>query len=319
MRRVVIVLFAVVMLVLGLVGPATGVGAAPVSRGERGAPGLGDPYFPLDGNGGYDVSHYNLSVDYRPATDLLRGTARITARASQRLDRFDLDLQGLHVDSIRISHRRVTWTRSGQELRISLEPFLQEGEVFTVVVRYHGVPQTLDEAALGQAGFFPTADGGIVIGEPHVAATWFPVNDHPLDKATYRVRVRVPRGLEAVSNGYLAETRDRHNSTSWTWVMDRPMASYLATATIGQFDLKARRTGKIRIWDAIHPALYRQPAPRTGTRFAASGGDLSTYKRLTRSISVPAGGGSLQFGADRSSLADWDYFAVEARPAGSQT
>src|SRR3954447_14763896 len=145
MRRFVVVLLGVTMLVLGLVSPVTGVGAAPLSRAERGASGLGDPYFPLDGNGGYDVGHYNLSVDYRPATDLLRGTARITARASRRLDRFGLDLQGLHVDSIRIAHHRVTWTRSGQELRVSPTPFLQEGEAFTVVVRYHGVPQTLDE------------------------------------------------------------------------------------------------------------------------------------------------------------------------------
>lgn len=32
-----------------------------------GAPGIGDPYFPTDGNGGYDVTHYDLiTVDYQP-------------------------------------------------------------------------------------------------------------------------------------------------------------------------------------------------------------------------------------------------------------
>ncbi|MCU1519161.1 MAG: metallopeptidase, partial [Pseudarthrobacter sp.] len=29
---------------------------------QPGAPGLGDPYFPLDGNGGYDVDHYELDL-----------------------------------------------------------------------------------------------------------------------------------------------------------------------------------------------------------------------------------------------------------------
>jgi hypothetical protein len=29
---------------------------------QPGAPGLGDEYFPLDGNGGYDVRHYELDL-----------------------------------------------------------------------------------------------------------------------------------------------------------------------------------------------------------------------------------------------------------------
>ena len=36
-----------------------------------GAPGIGDPYFPLDGNGGYDVAPYGLQVAYDPKTDVL--------------------------------------------------------------------------------------------------------------------------------------------------------------------------------------------------------------------------------------------------------
>jgi hypothetical protein len=44
------------------------------------APGIGDPYFPLDGNGGYDVRHYDLDVRYEPSTDVLSGVATIRAR-----------------------------------------------------------------------------------------------------------------------------------------------------------------------------------------------------------------------------------------------
>ena len=53
-----------------------------------GAPGIGDPYFPLDGNGGYDVKHYDLDIAYNPSTDVLKGVATIergrrrTSRAS---------------------------------------------------------------------------------------------------------------------------------------------------------------------------------------------------------------------------------------------
>ena len=68
---------------------ATGVASAGEGdgRGEYrpGAPGAGDPYFPLDGNGGYDVEHYPLDVTYDPATDVLDGQGHDPARATQNL------------------------------------------------------------------------------------------------------------------------------------------------------------------------------------------------------------------------------------------
>ena len=48
-----------------------------------GSTGLGDPFFPNAGNGGYDVSHYSLTLDYDKATNHLAGTAVITATATQ--------------------------------------------------------------------------------------------------------------------------------------------------------------------------------------------------------------------------------------------
>jgi hypothetical protein len=39
--------------------------AAKAPAGEAGAAGIGDPYFPLGGNGGFDVRHYDLSFSYR--------------------------------------------------------------------------------------------------------------------------------------------------------------------------------------------------------------------------------------------------------------
>ena len=50
---------------------------------QPGAPGIGDPYFPLDGNGGYDVGHYSLDLTYDPATAHLDGVATIEATATR--------------------------------------------------------------------------------------------------------------------------------------------------------------------------------------------------------------------------------------------
>src|SRR6185436_6780487 len=85
---------------------------------QPGAPGIGDPYFPLEGNGGYDTQHYDLTFSYDPATDRLEGLAVITAKATQDLSRFDLDLQQLDVDSVTVDLQRASFNRDGQELQI---------------------------------------------------------------------------------------------------------------------------------------------------------------------------------------------------------
>ena len=52
-------------------------------------------------------------------------------------------------------------------------------------------------------------------------------------------------------------------------------------------------------------------------RYLLSGSDDSAYKRVTRVINVPAGGGRLSFYVTRNTEPDWDYFFVEAHPVGS--
>ena len=66
-RRAVSTFLLCTALLLGGLAAAPGAGGA-VSPGP-GAPGIGDDYFPLAGNGGYDVRHYNLHLSYRPSTD----------------------------------------------------------------------------------------------------------------------------------------------------------------------------------------------------------------------------------------------------------
>jgi hypothetical protein len=50
-------------------------GAAEAVDFTPGSAGLGDPFFPNAGNGGYDVSHYGLTLDYTPSSNRLAGTA----------------------------------------------------------------------------------------------------------------------------------------------------------------------------------------------------------------------------------------------------
>ena len=182
---------------------------------------------------------------------------------------------------------------------------------------YDGVPQPVGNSQLGFSGFLPTDDGTVVAGQPEVADTWYPVNDHPLDKAAYTFHIKVPDGLVAMSNGELKSRRSRNGSTTWVWDAKEPMASYLTTATIGEFNLRAYRKDGIRYWDAIDPDLFTPITPRTGDGYALSQKADSSYKRLSRTISVPAGGSQLSFWVTRATEPDWDFMFVEAHPVGS--
>lgn len=316
LRRFAFLVVVASLALAALVPTALATGA----RYTPGAPGIGDPYYPLDGNGGYDVQHYDLDVSYDPDTDRLVGVATIAIRATQNLSAFNLDFVGLRVRSIRIDDRSATWSRDAGELTVKPRSGLDKGDRFSVVVRYDGVPQTLEE--FGLSGFIHTEDGAVVVGQPHVAATWFPVNDHPRDKASFTFRVAVPSGLEAIANGVLVSQRTRNGWTTWTWDAKEPMAPYLAGMGMGQFDIRAYRNSGIKYWDAIDSSLMADQAPAVepvaGTTFLYSQMADSAYQRLTRTIAVEPGGATLTFQANRDTEGAYDFLFVEARTADGE-
>nr|WP_203632876.1 M1 family metallopeptidase [Streptomyces sp. SID10815] len=200
-----------------------------------GAPGIGDPYYPDYGNGGYDVSHYDLRLKYQPATDELEGTATLSARTTQDLSSFDLDFL-LDVSEVRVNGTKAAFTSSGQhELVVTPKTPLAKGTAVTVVVRYSGVPST--KSAYGFTAWHRTPDGAVAADEPEAAWWWFPSNDHPSDKATYDVSVAVPDGNQAISNGTLQATASQLGWTRYSWRQNKPQATYLATLALGKFDV----------------------------------------------------------------------------------
>ncbi|MFN8146078.1 MAG: M1 family metallopeptidase [Candidatus Nanopelagicales bacterium] len=317
-RRIAIV--SVVGLVLSM---AAAVGAPAQARSpfSPGAAGLGDPYFPLDGNGGYDVVHNDLDLTYDPATDVLVSTATIDATATQGLSRFDLDLIGLTVRSVTVAGAPARWTRDGQELVVTPRQGIPKGQSFRVVVRYDGSPVELQDFG-GAAGFVRTPDGVSVTGQPHGAATWFPANDHPRDRASYTFHIRVPAGLQAIANGALVSNRTRNGWTTWVWDAKAPMVSYLATMTIGHLAITSYTQGGVRYWDAVAQRFLDDKvppvAPYAGSTFLYSQqyDGAASYKRLTRTLTVPPGGATLSFRVSRDTERGWDHLFVESHTVG---
>jgi aminopeptidase N len=211
-------------------GPTQTSQAAPV-RGSTGSPGGGDSYFPSAGNGGYDVLGYDITLDVDPGSSRIVGRTVIRATALQGLSAFSLDLVGLDVSSVLVNGSDASFDRDGQELKIDCPQVIEGDEQFLVEVAYSGVPKGMEN---GRG--LNKADGTMyTFDEPQGAASWFPVNDIPADKATYIFRLSVPKPYTAVATGILASTASDGDRQTSVWEMKEPMASYLAGVDIGQF------------------------------------------------------------------------------------
>lgn len=208
--------------------------------GEPGAEGIGDSYFPLMGNGGYDVQHYTLDLAVDMEDNLVSGTATIDLTPTEDLESFNLDFIGFEIEAITLDGTAADFERDGQELTIlPAEAPLNAGEPVTVAITYSGEPSGVPGAGIPMLiGWVDYGDGVMVASEPVGSAGWFPVNDHPLDKATYTFAITVPEPYVVAANGVLEETTDHGDTTTYRWEMRQPMASYLATINIDDFVLQ---------------------------------------------------------------------------------
>jgi aminopeptidase N len=230
--------------------------AAPAAAAfTPGTPGLGDPYYPLAGNGGYDVQHYGLTIDWTQETNQMRSTAVITARATQDLSRFDLDLRGFSIPRLLVNGAPASFTRDGQELVVTPAAGIPNGSTFTVTLDYTGQPSVITDPDNSIEGWVPTADGAFVVGEPQGSPGWYPANDNPRDKATYDFAVTVRDGLTVMANGVLVSSNASAGKRTWVWHEGDPMAPYLATSSVGKFDLTVTTVAGMPNYVAVDPTL----------------------------------------------------------------
>ena len=218
--------------------PALTSTSTPLPAPVEGSPGMGDPYYPNLGNGGYDVQNYKIVLDVDPSTNIIQGYTEITAIATVRLSSFHLDFHGLAIKSINVNDEAAEYSRNEDELTIQPLKILESDKPFKVVVQYNGKPDLALSVPLGSGMGWSHAESGAinVWGEPDAASDWFPNNNHPRDKATYQFEITVPKPWVVAANGKLKETKENGEGTLFVWDMDKPMATYLATINIDQYE-----------------------------------------------------------------------------------
>jgi aminopeptidase len=246
-----------------------------------GATSAGDPYIPDSGNGGYRVGRYELDLTYRVSSNRLSGRAVLSAMATQELSRLSLDMVGLRAEKVSVNGRRAAKTTArGGKLHVWPAATIPVGSALTIDISYGGNPQPR-VGSWGSVGWEELTDGVIVAGQPNGAPTWFPCNDHPRDKASFRIAITADSPYLVLANGTLTSRRSRASQTTWVYDQPDPMATYLASVQIGQYDeiaLGRGRSLRNRVPQTLAvPARLRANA---AADFADQARMLSTFAEL---------------------------------------
>lgn len=227
-----------------------------MTRGKKKSTPVIDPYLPTSGNFGYRVSRYELDIEYKVAINRLTGTATITAVTLASLRTFTLDLADtLSVTKVTVNSARPQQFRtSSGKLHIALRDVLAPGAAMTIVVRYGGAPRPI-RSLWGDVGFEELSDGALVAGQPNGAQSWFPCDDHPSAKASYRLQIAAESPYRVIANGELVSRRARAGMTTWTYDLPEPTSTYLVTLQIGMYERQRLANNGVPIHAALPDRL----------------------------------------------------------------
>ncbi|MCD7438025.1 M1 family metallopeptidase [Streptomyces lincolnensis] len=246
-RGVRLALAAAIAVTAALTAPVAD--AAPAASRDSvpvpGAPGLGDPLFPLDGNGGYTVNRYHLDFDWQAPRTPFEAKATIQATATTELSRFNLDFAGNTLHEVTVDGTPAEAVREGDELVVTPWLPLPRKSAFTVTVTYTADPTQIRhrDDAIEDYGWIPTPSGTVLYPQPNGAKMVFPANDHPSQRAPVTFRVTAPAGLTAVANGRLVSREPLGDGRErWTYDSEQPVSTQLVQMAVGRLTAVDRPT-----------------------------------------------------------------------------
>lgn len=213
-------------------GPGLGLGPGSARLTEN------EEYVPHHGDERWGAEHYEIEGDLKLFSNNWQAVTTVRGVAHEELDRFTLDLHAnLTVRKVTVNGRAVKYSHKGNRLAVTPGGRIEAGATFTVAVTYGGNPRQM-RGLDGLAGWEELEDGLLVASQPHGSPTWYPCNDRPADKARYTIRITTDNGYQVVANGRLIDRKRRSSRSIWTFEVEEPMATYLATLQVGPYALR---------------------------------------------------------------------------------
>lgn len=143
-----------------------------------------------------------------------------------------LNAVGQRIQGVMLQHQPHPFTYDGEHLDIVLEPssVLGPDQSFLLTIDYH-----LDRPQRGLYFVDTTPPQAWTQGEDEDSRYWFPCFDYPGQLATSELRVRVPHGLQAISNGELRACYREGDWQVFHWYQPQVHPTYLMTLAVGDF------------------------------------------------------------------------------------
>ncbi len=190
----------------------------------------------------WDVTHYELHVDFNPADSSIKGYNVISYKVLKNSNLMQLDLMTpMQIDSIKQDGMNCAWKRDGNAWFITLKSLQETGAQKKITAWFHGKPRAAKN---------PPWDGGLVwrkdkSNNPWIsiacqgmaAQVWFPNKDHMYDEVdSVSTFFRAPKELSAVSNGRLHSViQDKDGSVVFNWAVVNPINNYNIIPYIGKY------------------------------------------------------------------------------------
>ena len=197
----------------------------------------------------YDVKHYDLAVTPNIEEQSIKGVLTVTAKITKPIDKFVLDLDyPFTVESVELlttdaPNIPLKFERRESKIWISFPMIVKTGKTAVVRVVYSGKPKVAPRPPwVGGFVWSKTADGApwfATAVQNDGADLWFPVKDHPSDKAdTTSLHFTVPSNLVAASNGKLASVVDNKDGTkTFNWEVSQPISNYCIALNVAPYKL----------------------------------------------------------------------------------
>jgi aminopeptidase N len=189
-----------------------------------------------------DVIKYDLELEIFPQDKSIKGIGRSEFLLINDSQYVELKLDSrFDIEKIMVNERNSVFTRNGGILLIDLGKKESAGETINVAVYYSGKPHVALNAPWS---------GGIVWSETEQGQPWiatavqgegcdlfWPCKDHFSDKAdSMRIRLTVPKGLSAVTNGVLQGVKDMgQDKQQFDWLLSVPASDYNIALNIGPY------------------------------------------------------------------------------------
>lgn len=217
----------------------------------------------------YDVKHYDLNLRVDPSEQSIKGVLTVKAQIVKPLDKFVLDLDTpFTVESVALvngkNQQPLNFERKAGRIWISFPVMQKVGQTVDVRVAYFGKPRVAPHPPwIGGFVWSKTADGQpwfATAVQNDGADLWFPVKDHPSDKAdNFSLHFTVPEPLVAASNGVLRSVDKNADGTrTFNWYVSQPASNYVIALNVAPYKLIEDKMQSIA-GDPIPIAFYVLP------------------------------------------------------------